>query len=313
MEKADKLKFFINEINDIKSEKHKKFAEELIGRADDYFFVVPASSSGKYHPQFDLGKGGLVKHTRCVAFFAKAIAESLDLNENDTDLLIISALAHDIKKQGNNMGHTVREHPILASTYVNELADETKLLTATEKKKICGAILSHMGKWEHHEEFLKYGGEPYPMPKTEFEKALQAADYIASRKEIIDFNFRPTDTNDIVVEPTRNVTFDISDPGSFIITFGKKYANMNMSIREIHEKEKKESPYKQTYIEWMANVADFHFVDAQEMAIKYLESLSGKPSSSIDEKNAKQNVETSQNVFENNPFVSQQENEELPF
>ena len=30
---CNKLKFFINEINDIKSEKHKKFAEELIGRA----------------------------------------------------------------------------------------------------------------------------------------------------------------------------------------------------------------------------------------------------------------------------------------
>ena len=38
MDKSEKIKLFINEINDIKGDNARKFAEELIGNADDYFF-----------------------------------------------------------------------------------------------------------------------------------------------------------------------------------------------------------------------------------------------------------------------------------
>ena len=111
----DKIKMFINEIGDIKDANLKAFATELIANADDYFFVVPASSSGKYHPPFDLGDGGLVRHTRLVAYMAKSLAESYCFSDYDTDCLIVAALAHDIKKQGNgDTGHTVWDHPILA-------------------------------------------------------------------------------------------------------------------------------------------------------------------------------------------------------
>ena len=144
MDKSEKIKLFINEINDIKGDNARKFAEELIGNADDYFFSVPASSSGKYHPQFDLGLGGLVRHTRCVTFFAEAMAESLDFDDDTTDLLIIAALAHDIRKQGDNTGHTVREHPILASKYVKDLNKSNKFLTKSQVDMICGK----MGKQE---------------------------------------------------------------------------------------------------------------------------------------------------------------------
>ena len=48
-----------------------------------------------------MGDGGLVRHTRCVAYFAKWLAESFCMTQEDSDLLIIAALAHDIKKQGN--------------------------------------------------------------------------------------------------------------------------------------------------------------------------------------------------------------------
>ena len=32
----------------------------------DYFWTDGASSSGKYHPQFSQGEGGLVRHTKAV-------------------------------------------------------------------------------------------------------------------------------------------------------------------------------------------------------------------------------------------------------
>lgn len=273
MDKSEKIKLFINEINDIKGEKVRKFAEELIGNADDYFFSVPASSSGKYHPQFDLGLGGLVRHTRCVAFFAKAMAESLDFDDGTTDLLIIAALAHDIRKQGDNTGHTVREHPILASKYVKDLNKSNKFLTKSQVDMICGAIESHMGKWENKKEFLKFNESAYPMPKTDFEKALQAADYVASRKEILDFNFRPTEQ--VIVEEVEPKKYE-GEPGDYVINFGKKYGGQNKTIREIHESEKQNDPSRSTYIEWMVTCDDFHFVEAQEMARKYLDSLNKK-------------------------------------
>lgn len=276
MEKSEKIKLFVNEINDIKDEKLRKFAEELISNADDYFFSVPASSSGKYHPQFDLGVGGLVRHTRCVVFFAKAMAESFDLNEEQTDLLVVAAIAHDIRKQGDNTGHTVREHPILASNYVKELNKSTMLLTKEQVDMVCGAIESHMGKWEHNKEFVKPNEKPYPMPKNDFEKALQAADYVASRKEILEFNFRPTEQ--VILEEVEPKKYE-GEPGDYVINFGKKYGGQNKTIREIHESEKKNDPSRSTYIEWMVTCEDFHFVEAQEMARKYLDSLKNNKAS----------------------------------
>ena len=117
--REDRLKMFANEIGDIYDKDLKELATELIANADDYFFTVPASSSGKYHPPFDLGCGGLVRHTRCVAFMAMSIAESQCMSTMDRDSLIVAAIAHDIKKQGNGNGnHTVFEHPIYAKNYV---------------------------------------------------------------------------------------------------------------------------------------------------------------------------------------------------
>lgn len=51
---------FTKEIGWIHSEKIAKFATYCVNNLPDYFFTVPASSSGKYHPSYALGDGGLV-------------------------------------------------------------------------------------------------------------------------------------------------------------------------------------------------------------------------------------------------------------
>lgn len=263
MTKEDKIKLFKNEIDYIKNENFKKFAEELIGNADDYFFVVSASSSGKYHPQFDLGTGGLVRHTRCVAFYAKCIAESRDMTQDETDLLIISALAHDIKKQGNNVGHTVHEHPILASNYISELRKKftKKQISDKQIQMLCGAVSSHMGKWGHLKEFIK-DREQLPIPKTEFEKALQAADYIASRKELKDFYFAPTEDIELpVLESNKKIdveSYSLIDLENYVVLFGKHNGKTFKEIKPTG------------YLEWMCNQKDFLKKDTQELAKRYL-------------------------------------------
>ena len=41
----------------------REFAEETIKNFPDYFWHVGASSTGKYHPQYACGEGGLYRHT----------------------------------------------------------------------------------------------------------------------------------------------------------------------------------------------------------------------------------------------------------
>lgn len=268
--KEDRLKMFANEIGYIADENLKKFAEKVIEGADDYFFTVPASSSGKYHPQFSLGESGLVRHTRVVAFFAKCIGESMMFNQHDIDLLVIAAIAHDIKKQGDNTnGHTVANHPEFAKNYILVLSTENdNLISMADAKKIAAAVYSHMGKWGHENDNM-------PLPETEFDKALQAADYLASRKEILDFDFKPTEP--VKIEPIHtsfapSINYD-GDPKDYVLGFGK-YKGQTL-----------EQVAKTGYIDWMIKQVDFFNKEAQEMGKRYLDSLKNpQPKQNSDKK-----------------------------
>lgn len=193
MNRADKIAMFVNEINDIADDDLRALATEIIACADDYFFTIPASSSGKFHPPFSLGEGGLVRHTKCVVYMVKCLCESFNIDVYKRDMLIVAALAHDIKKQGddpNGLGYTVHEHPLLAARYVCEVyfAGDMTVLHGVVNI-IADMISSHMGKWGADPKFIG-DNTPLPMPESDCEKILQAADYLASRKEILDFEFR---------------------------------------------------------------------------------------------------------------------------
>ena len=266
--REDRLKMFANEIGDIYDKDLKELATELIANADDYFFTVPASSSGKYHPPFDLGCGGLVRHTRCVAFMAMSIAESHCMSTMDRDSLIVAAIAHDIKKQGNGNGnHTVFEHPIYAKNYVLEIHKKINSAVPVDVvEKIANAVHSHMGKWGHDKEFIK-GNNPLPMPSNEFEFALQTADYIASRKEIVDFKFRDTEAVVAVIEQPTNVEkkpiteMSLFELENYEMPFGK---HKGKTLKEI----------KPTgYLDWILKQTDFANKDTQEIVRAYFNKL----------------------------------------
>ena len=266
--REDRLKMFANEIGDIYDKDLKELATELIANADDYFFTVPASSSGKYHPPFDLGCGGLVRHTRCVAFMAMSIAESHCMSTMDRDSLIVAAIAHDIKKQGNGNGnHTVFEHPIYAKNYVLEIHKKINSAVPIDVvEKIANAVHSHMGKWGHDKEFIK-GNNPLPMPSNEFEFALQTADYIASRKEIVDFKFRDTEAVVAVIEQPTNVEkkpiteMSLFELENYEMPFGK---HKGKTLKEI----------KPTgYLDWILKQTDFANKDTQEIVRAYFNKL----------------------------------------
>lgn len=276
MKTEDKVKFFANELSDISDNKVREFAKKMIEEADDYFFIVPASSSGKYHPSFDLGDGGLVRHTRCVVYYGECISESFNFNARQRDMMIVSALAHDIKKQGDGVGrHTVIEHPILAADYLMRIAKEVPdAFTEEELYVMAHAVRSHMGKWG--------GKDGLPVPETEFDKCLQAADYIASRKDILSFNFRPTEDVKIVKEEV--------NPAEYVLTFGK---HKGKTLKEVEPT---------GYLDWMVEQVDFFNREAQDMARKYLYGESDKKQVVAETAHQPESIQSNEPVIDDLPF-----------
>lgn len=274
MNTNDRLQLFANELNDIKDNNLRQFAIQLLTNAPEYFFTVPASSSGKYHPYFAREVGGLVKHTRCVIFYAECNAESFNFDEHTKDLAIIAALAHDIKKQGdNNTGsHTVWEHPELAYNYVLETQKaNANLISVEDATIIANAILCHMGKWQHDPQFTR-GKKAFPLPTTLFDYAVQSADYMASRVELTGFAFRPTDGVSIPgVMATTDTTPSVPTPlvedispitgvGDTVFTFGKYTGK---TIRQVVT----EAP---DYIDWMLKQTNFKNGDILDKVKQYI-------------------------------------------
>lgn len=63
-----KVAVFKKELSYIESPIVRTIVEDLLSEVPNYFFEIPASSTGKYHPDYALGKGGLVRHTKAAAF-----------------------------------------------------------------------------------------------------------------------------------------------------------------------------------------------------------------------------------------------------
>ena len=151
----------------------------------DYFFHVPASSTGKYHPSYSLGEGGLLRHTLAVVKFLNYFLglESFGalFTSRERDLLRIAAIMHDSRKSGSQEDYehskwTRFEHPLLAAKVVKK----TEGLNPPEKDYIAEAIESHMGQWNTD----KRSSVKLPKPTNAPSMLVHLADYLASRKDI---------------------------------------------------------------------------------------------------------------------------------
>lgn len=176
-------KSFMTQLNLINNPDWKKAAISMTKKLPNYFWVAPASSSGKYHPKCDLGVGGLVRHSVMVAQVAMDLYNSkmfkIPQTELNEDTIRIAALFHDCLKQGDPCtGHTVFEHPIYSAEYV--VKNLTGKVDEFSLARIEKMILRHMGQWTTS----NYSDITLEYPKTEFERLLHTADYIASQKYI---------------------------------------------------------------------------------------------------------------------------------
>ena len=184
----ERTKVFEKELSYINNPRYKEGAQKLISLLPDYFFEVPASSTGKYHPSFALGSGGLVRHTKVAVRFAYEMFNDESItgaySKNEKDLMIISLIMHDGLKSGlEKSQYTKFEHPLLVCDYIKENKDK---LTFTDKEIefMCHVISSHMGPWNTN----NYSNIVLPKPESKFQRFVHMCDYLASRK-VIDVKF----------------------------------------------------------------------------------------------------------------------------
>ena len=148
MKKIDMLN---KEIYYVKDSGRRSDLETLIGLLPEYFFEVPASSTGKYHPEFSQGDGGLVRHTKVAVRIANELLNNNTVGskftEKDKDLIIMALILHDGVKSGMEYSkYTKFEHPLLVSELIMKNTDKISL-DIDDVRKMCSMIESHMGEW----------------------------------------------------------------------------------------------------------------------------------------------------------------------
>lgn len=145
----------------------------------DYFWEVPASSSGKYHQTDVTNEQGLLLHTKRAFTVAQRICDSATyqglISEEEQDILRASILLHDLFKQGlepRDSHHTSDNHDRLAKEYLER---KTEL-----DPRILECIDSHNGGWGEGKK-----------PENNLEQLHHMADMVGSDRNIITKVYKP--------------------------------------------------------------------------------------------------------------------------
>lgn len=190
MTQEEKIKIFNLELSYIKNPDIKNFTEQMIGRLPNYFFEVPASSTGKYHPQYALGDGGLVRHTKAAVRIAielfRCHTVTGKFSEDKQDEILAALILHDGCKSGiEKQTYTVTEHPLEVVKFCNQQTDIKSQLDENKFQNIMDNIATHMGEWTFD---FKTKRKVLEEPKTGAQTFVHMCDYLASRK-CLEFNF----------------------------------------------------------------------------------------------------------------------------
>ena len=198
MKRTDVMFIFKNELDLIENEIIKEFTLETLCKLPNYFFEIGASTSGKYHPSYALGYGGLVRHTKAAV---KIAYDLLGLEQNKhlskyKDVIISALILHDGMKCGEYDKVPVQDvrtdpnHPDICANFVEKFPFKqwwTDTIDAyitqvpfagvdwdSYQCIIADLIRSHMGQWDNDGSL--------PKPKTDAQKFVHLCDYLASRK-----------------------------------------------------------------------------------------------------------------------------------
>ena len=186
----DRLNIFKTELSYIINPKIKEFTVKAINNLPEYFFSVPASSSGKYHSLVCLGEGGLVRHTKMNVRFAVELLNLEMMNkytEDEKDVIISALILHDGVKHGlNHSKYSIANHPTIMSEFIKGNKELCDVLPKEILHIILGCIETHMGEFNKD---YKTKREILPKPHGKLQNLVHICDILGSRRYIKDFDF----------------------------------------------------------------------------------------------------------------------------
>ena len=212
-------------LSTIKNDDIREFAEVLLDGLPDYMWHVGASSTGKYHPAYSLGEGGLMRHqiavVRFLNFFFELEQYNTKLSDRDMDLMRVAGLIHDGRKSGEQADYehskyTKFDHPIQMANVVRSY--DGKYLTHNAIEFVAMCVESHMGQWSTD----KKSSVVLPKPINICQEFIHLADYLASRKDL-------TMSFDAYEQPK----VELPDINEYRLTFGKHTGKTILEIAEV--------------------------------------------------------------------------------
>lgn len=199
-------------LSTIVNEDIREFAKVLVEGLPNYIWEVGASSTGKYHPTYSLGVGGLMRHQIAVVRFLNyffELEQYATIGSRKFDLMRVAGLVHDGRKSGEQADYekskyTKFDHPIQMANVIRSY--DGQYLNHDEIEFIAHCIESHMGQWCSD----KKSSTVLPKPLDVYQHFVHLADYLASRKDL-------TMAFDSV-ETSQPKSINIDD---YVITFGR--------------------------------------------------------------------------------------------
>ena len=176
---------FKKELDYIRDEKIKNSLILILKELPDYWFRVPASSTGKYHPKYALGEGGLLRHSKAAMRIGFELLENPTIGDKYTshekDLMLLALLVHDGLKSGNPQEKYTRfDHPILMANFIIDNKDKFEL-NDEDANFVADVIKTHMGPW-----IEDYNGNVVlEKPKTKYQNFVHMCDFLASKKFLL--------------------------------------------------------------------------------------------------------------------------------
>ena len=191
------------EVAQIDDDDIRNFVKMTLDNVDPIHRIKPASSTGKYHPKYAAGEGGLIRHIKVVVRNVIELIRATPAVESEKDELIAAAIIHDMRKypEGRDHEFTAFDHPALGGQWCKDHGFET----------IGRLVAAHQGIWTTSRQMPGFENE---QPRKFDEWVLHYADYFASRAYLAcDFD----EMGDVVLDPWATRKEDTAKPAGRII------------------------------------------------------------------------------------------------
>lgn len=165
----------------------REFVKKTLDEVDPIHRIKPASSTGKYHPKYAAGEGGLIRHIKVTVRNVIELIRATPAVESEKDELIAAAIIHDMWKypEGRDHEFTAFDHPALGGQWCKDHGFDT----------IGRLVASHQGIWTTSRQMPGFENE---QPRKFDEWLLHYSDLMASRAYLAcDFD----EQGDVVLDP----------------------------------------------------------------------------------------------------------------